>query len=158
MGTTQTTIPSLPALKVDSLCNSTSGAEVTCDWSCEGSATSISEYNQTTRQCFEECFSQVSRHSLQSYSIEECLKRLYFQDTCLQSTIIQNYENVSICKWDIGLAFIDTTEQCIVSNTNEMENIGITNPVSVCLRRCLDKVILLLVGFYSTFGFISIFN
>ena len=82
---------------------------------------------------------------------------MYFQDTCLQSTI-QNYENVSICKWDISLAFIDTTEQCIVSNTNEMENIGITNPVSVCLRRCLDKVILLLVGFYSTFGFISIFN
>ena len=69
---------------------------------------------------------------------------MYFQDTCLQSTI-QNYENVSICKWDISLAFIDTTEQCIVSNTNEMENIGITNPVSVCLRRCLDKVILSLV-------------
>ena len=85
------------------------------------------------------------------------MKRLYFQDACLQSTI-QNYENVSICKWDIGLAFIDTTEQCVVSNTNEMENIGITNPVSVCLRRCLDEVILSFVGFYSTFGFISKYN
>ena len=85
------------------------------------------------------------------------MKRLYFQDACLQSTI-QNYENVSICKWDIGLAFIDTTEQCVVSNTNEMENIGIANPVSVCLRRCLDEVILSFVGFHSTFGFISKYN
>ena len=94
---TQTTIPSPLSQKVDALCNSTSGAEVSCDWTCEGSATSISQYNQTTRECFENCVSQVSRHSLrlQSYSIEKCLKRLYFQDTCLQSTI-QNYKNVSI--------------------------------------------------------------
>ena len=111
----------------------------------------IKQPDSALKSAFLRCPGIVYNH------MNECLKWLYFQDTCLQSTI-QNYENVSICKWDISLAFIDTTEQCIVSNTNEMENIGITNPVSVCLRRCLDKVILLLVGFYSTFGFISIFN
>ena len=36
---TQTTIPSPPSQKVDALCNSTSGAEVSCDWTCDGSAT-----------------------------------------------------------------------------------------------------------------------
>ena len=60
---TEIAIPSPPpSMEADSMCNSISEPEENCNWSCDGAAFNINEYNETTKECFEECFSQVSMH------------------------------------------------------------------------------------------------